>query len=102
MPLFLILLTSRYAWRRWAAAAWLLVFAAIGFLSESRTLVAALFVSFVGFLVVLGVLRGRLRWKSVFVVVAIGLAVSAICMEIISRDACRCSASPAIAAPRSR
>ena len=30
--------TSRHAWRRWAAAAWLVVFAAIGFLSESRTL----------------------------------------------------------------
>ena len=85
VPLFLILLTSRHAWRRWAAAAWLLVFAAIGFLSESRTLVAALFVSFVGFLFVLGVLRGRLRWKSVLVVIAIGLAVSAICVEIISR-----------------
>jgi O-antigen ligase len=85
VPLFLILLTSRYPWRRWAAAAWLAVFAAIGFLSESRTLVATLFVSFVGFLVVLGFLRGRLRWKSVLVVVAIGLAVSAICMEIISR-----------------
>jgi O-antigen ligase len=85
VPLFLILLTSRHPWRRWAAAAWLAVFAAIGFLSESRTLVAALFVSFVGFLVVLGVLRGRLHWKSVLVVVAIGLVVSAVCVEIISR-----------------
>jgi O-antigen ligase len=85
VPLFLILLTSRHAWRRWAAAAWLLMFAAIGFLSENRTLVAALFVSFVGFLFVLAVLRGRLRWKSVLVVVAIGLALSASCLEIISR-----------------
>jgi len=85
VPLFLILLTSRHAWRRWAAAAWLLVFAAIGFLSENRTLVAALFVSFVGFLFVLGVLRGRLRWQSVILVVGIGLAVSAVCLEIISR-----------------
>jgi O-antigen ligase len=85
VPLYLILLTSRHAWRRWAAATWLLVFAAIGFLSESRTLVAALFVSFVGFLIALGVLRGQLRWKSVLVVVAIGLAISAACLEIISR-----------------
>jgi O-antigen ligase len=85
VPLFLILLTSRHTWRRWAAATWLLVFAAIGFLSESRTLVAALFVSFVGFLIALGVLRGQLRWKSVLVVFAIGLAISAACLEIISR-----------------
>jgi O-antigen ligase len=85
VPLFLILLTSRYPWRRWAAAAWLLAFAAIGFLSESRTLVAALFVSFVGFLFVLGALRGQLRWKSVLAVVAIGLAVSAFAVEVISR-----------------
>jgi O-antigen ligase len=85
VPLFLILLTSRHPWRRWAAAAWLLAFAAIGFLSESRTLIAALFVSFVGFLVVLGVLRGRLRWRAVLAVIAIGLAVSATCLEIISR-----------------
>lgn len=85
VPLFLILLTSRHAWRRWAAAAWLVVFAAIGFLSENRTLVAALFVSFVGFLFVLGVLLGRLRWKAALVVIAIGLAVSAISVEIISR-----------------
>lgn len=85
VPLFLILLTSRHAWRRWAAGAWLLVFAAIGFLSESRTLVAALFVSFVGFVFVLRILRGSLQWKSVFVIAAIGLAVSAVCVEVISR-----------------
>lgn len=85
VPLFLILLTSRHPWRRWAAAAWLFVFAAMGYLSESRTLIAALFVSFVGFLVVLGVLRGQLRWRAVLAVVAIGLAISAICLEIISR-----------------
>ena len=85
VPLFLILLTSRHPWRRWAAAAWLFVFAAMGYLSESRTLIAALFVSFVGFLVVLGVLRGQLRWSAVLAVVAIGLAISAICLEIISR-----------------
>ncbi|HEY2969252.1 MAG TPA: O-antigen ligase family protein [Casimicrobiaceae bacterium] len=85
VPLFLILVTSRHAWRRSAAAVWLLLFAAIGFLSESRTLVATLFVSFVGFLIALGILRGRLHWKSVLVVIAIGLTASAACIEIISR-----------------
>jgi O-antigen ligase len=92
VPLFLILLTSRHAWRRWSAAVWLILFAAIGFLSESRTLVATLFVSFVGFLTALGILRGRLHWKSVLLVVAIGVAVSAACLEIISRS--RMPASP--------
>lgn len=86
VPLFLILVTSRHAWRRSAAAVWLLLFAAIGFLSESRTLVATLFVSFVGFLIALGILRGRLHWKSVLAVVAIGLTISAACIEIISRS----------------
>jgi O-antigen ligase len=85
VPLYLILLTSRHGWRRWAAAAWLVVFAAIGFLSESRTLIATLFVSFVGFLIALGVLRGALRWKVVLAVAIVGLAVSAVCLEIISR-----------------
>src|SRR5207244_7134748 len=84
-PLFLILVTSRHTWRRSAAALWLLLFAAIGFLSESRTLVATLFVSFVGFLIALGILRGRLHWKSVLLVIAIGLTLSAACIEIISR-----------------
>jgi O-antigen ligase len=85
VPLFLILVTSRHAWRRSVAAVLLLLFAAIGFLSESRTLVATLFVSFVGFLIALGILRGRLHWKSVLMVIAIGLTVSAACIEIISR-----------------
>ena len=85
VPLFVILVTSRHAWRRSAAALWLLLFAAIGFLSESRTLVATLFVSFVGFLIALGILRGRLHWKSVLLVIAIGLTLSAACIEIISR-----------------
>ena len=85
VPLFLILVTSRHAWRRSAATLWLLLFAAIGFLSESRTLVATLFVSFVGFLVALGILRGRLHWKSVLLVIAIGLTLSAACIELISR-----------------
>lgn len=86
VPLFSILITSRRAWRRWAVAIWLLVFAAIGFHSENRTLVVALFVSFVGFLFALGLLRGGLRWRLVVAVVAIGLAVSALCVEIISRE----------------
>jgi O-antigen ligase len=85
VPLYLILLTSRHRWRRWAAAGWLVVFAAIGFLSESRTLVATLFVSFIGFLIALGILRGALRWKPVLMVAVVGLIVSAVCIEIISR-----------------
>jgi O-antigen ligase len=93
VPLFLILLTSRHPWRRWSAAIWLLLFATIGFLSESRTLVATLFVSFVGFLFALGVLRGRLHWKSVLVAIGIGVAVSAVCLEVISRSRMPAAAS---------
>jgi O-antigen ligase len=85
VPLYLVVLTSRHGWRRWVAAAWLVVFAAIGFLSESRTLVATLFVSFLGFLTALGILRGALRWKLVLAIAGIGLVVSALCIEIISR-----------------
>ena len=85
VPLYLVVLTSRHGWRRWAAAAWLVVFAAIGFLSESRTLVATLFVSFLGFLTALGILRGALRWKLVLAIACIGLIISALCVEIISR-----------------
>jgi len=85
VPLYLIVLTSRHRWRRWGAAAWLVAFAAIGFLSESRTLVATLFVSFIGFLTALGILRGTLRWKSVLMIAAIGLIASAVSIEIISR-----------------
>jgi O-antigen ligase len=85
VPLFLILMTSRRPWRRWAAGVWLVVFAAIGLMSESRTLVASLFVSFAGFLIVLGILRGRLHFRSVLTIVVLGLAVSAASLEAISR-----------------
>jgi O-antigen ligase len=85
VPLYLVVLTSGHVWRRWAAAAWLVVFAAIGFLSESRTLVATLFVSFLGFLTALGILRGSVRWKLVLAIAGIGLIISAACIEIISR-----------------
>ena len=85
VPLFLVLMTSRHLWRRWAAAVWLLFFAAIGFMSESRTLVVSLFVSFAGFLVVLGILRGRLNPKSVAAIVILGLVASAASLEVISR-----------------
>ena len=85
VPLFLILTTSRRRWRRWAAAVWLVVFGAIGFMSESRTLVASLFVSFAGFLIVLGILQGRLHLKSVVSIVLLGVIVSAASLEVISR-----------------
>jgi len=85
VPLFLILLTSRHLWRRCAAAVWLVVFAAIGFMSESRTLVVSLFVSFAGFLIVLGILRGKLHLKSILAIVILGLIVSAASLEVISR-----------------
>ena len=85
VPLFLVLLTSRHRWRRWAAAAWLVLFAAIGFLSESRTLVVSLFVSFAGFLIALGILRGTLNLKSVLAIVILGLIASAASLEVISR-----------------
>jgi O-antigen ligase len=85
VPLFLIVSVSRRPWRRWAAGAWLVAFAAIGLMSESRTLIASLFVSFAGFLIVLGILRGRLHLKSVITIVLLGLVVSAASLEVISR-----------------
>jgi O-antigen ligase len=85
VPLFLIVSVSRRPWRRWAAGAWLVVFAAIGLMSESRTLIASLFVSFAGFLIVLGILRGRLHLKSVITIVLLGLVISAASLEVISR-----------------
>jgi len=85
VPLFLIVAVSRRPWRRWAAAAWLIVFGAIGLMSESRTLIASLFVSFAGFLIVLGILRGRLRLKLVVPIVLLSLVVSAASLELISR-----------------
>jgi O-antigen ligase len=85
VPLFLVLTTSRRRWRRWAAGIWLAVFGAIGFMSESRTLFVSLSVSLAGFLIVLGLLRGRLRAKSALVIVLLGIVVSAVSLELVSR-----------------
>ena len=85
VPLFLVLTTSRRRWRRWAAGIWLVVFGAIGFMSESRTLFVSLSVSFVGFLIVLGLLRGRLHVKSALLIALLGIVVSAISLEVVSR-----------------
>jgi O-antigen ligase len=85
VPLYRVVLRSRAGWPRWIAALCVAVFAALGFLSESRTLIATLFVSLIGFLMAYGILRGALRWKSVITIAIAGLIVSAACIEIISR-----------------
>ena len=85
VPLYRVVLRSRAGWPRWMAALCVAVFAALGFLSESRTLIASLFVSLIGFLMAYGILRGTLRWKSVLIIAITGLIVSAACIEIISR-----------------
>ena len=85
VPLYRIVVRSRAGWRRGVAALCVAVFAALGFLSESRTLIATLFVSLIGFLMAFGILRGTLRWKSVIGIALAGLIVSALCIEIISR-----------------
>jgi O-antigen ligase len=85
VPLFLVLLTSRSALYRVAVALWLVAFAALGIMSESRTLVVSLFMSLACFVIVLGLLRGKLRLRSVAAVIGVGLIVSAISVEVISR-----------------
>jgi O-antigen ligase len=85
VPLYRIVVTSREGWRRSAAAACVVIFAALGFLSESRTLIATLFVSLIGYLLAFGILRGALRWKSVLAIAVAGSIVSAACIEVISR-----------------
>ena len=85
VPLYRVVLRSRAGWPRWMAALCVVVFAALGFLSESRTLIATLFVSLIGFLMAYGILRGALRWKSVLAIAIAGSIVSAACIEIISR-----------------
>jgi len=85
VPLYLVVVRAREEWRRWIAALCVVIFASLGFLSESRTLIATLFVSLIGFLMAYGILRGTLRWKSVLGIAVIGLLVSAACIEIISR-----------------
>ena len=85
VPLYRVVLRSRAGWPRWIAALCVAIFAALGFLSESRTLIATLFVSLIGFLMAYGILRGTLRWKSVLAIAVAGLIVSAACVELISR-----------------
>ena len=85
VPLFLVLLTSRKALYRAAVAIWLVAFAALGIMSESRTLVVSLFMSLACFVIVLGLLRGKLHLRSVLAVIGVGLIVSAISVEVISR-----------------
>jgi O-antigen ligase len=85
VPLFLVLLTSRKALYRAAVAIWLVAFAALGIMSESRTLVVSLFMSLACFVIVLGLLRGKLHPRSVLAVIGVGLIVSAISVEVISR-----------------
>ncbi len=85
VPLYRVVVRSRAGWPRWIAALCVGVFAALGFLSESRTLIATLFVSLIGFLMAYGILRGTLRWKSVLTIAVLGLIVSAASIEVISR-----------------
>jgi O-antigen ligase len=85
VPLYRVVVRAREEWRRWIAALCVVIFAALGFLSESRTLIATLFISLIAFLMAFGILRGTLRWKSVLGIAVIGLIVSAACIEIISR-----------------
>jgi O-antigen ligase len=85
VPLFLVLLTSRNVLYRAAVAIWLVAFAVLGIMSESRTLVVSLFMSLACFVIVLGLLRGKLHLRSVLAVIGVGLIVSAISVEVISR-----------------
>jgi len=85
VPLYRVVVTARDAWRRTAAAVCVVIFAALGYLSESRTLIATLFVSLIGFLMAFGILRGTLHWKSVLAIAVLGSIVSAGCIELISR-----------------
>ena len=54
-------------------------------MSESRTLVVSLFMSLACFVIVLELLRGKLHLRSVLAVIGVGLIVSAISVEVISR-----------------
>src|SRR5262249_36062145 len=85
VPLYRVVLRSRAGWPRWVPALCGAVVAALGLLSESRTLIATLFVALIGFLMAYGILRGTLRWKSVIAIAIVGSIVSAACIEIISR-----------------
>lgn len=85
VPLFVVALTSTPASVRWASAAWLLAFAGLGLMSESRTLFVSLCLSLPCLLIVFGLLRGRLHLRPVLVAICVGLVVSALSLELISR-----------------
>lgn len=85
VPLFVVALTSTPASVRWASAAWLVAFAGLGLMSESRTLFVSLFISLPCLLIVFGLLRGRLHLRPVLAAVFLGLIVSVISVELISR-----------------
>jgi O-antigen ligase len=85
VPLFVVALTSTRASVRWASAAWLVAFAGLGLMSESRTLFVSLCISLPCLLIVFGLLRGRLHLRPVLVAICVGLVVSAISLELISR-----------------
>jgi O-antigen ligase len=85
VPLFVVALTSTPAAVRWASAAWLLAFAGLGLMSESRTLFVSLCLSLPCLLIVFGLLRGRLHLRPVLIAICVGLVVSVLSLELISR-----------------
>ncbi len=85
VPLFVVALTSTRATVRWASAAWLVAFAGLGLVSESRTLFISLCVSLPSLLIVFGLLRGRLHLRPVLAAIGVGLVVLALSVELISR-----------------
>jgi len=85
VPLFVVALTSTRASVRWASAAWLAAFAGLGLMSESRTLFVSLCMSLPCLLIVFGLLRGRLHLGPVLAAICVGLVVSALSLELISR-----------------
>jgi O-antigen ligase len=85
VPLFVVALTSTPASVRWGSAAWLVAFAGLGLMSESRTLFVSLCISLPSLLIVFGLLRGKLHLRPVLIAVFIGLIVSVLSLETISR-----------------
>ena len=85
VPLFAVALTSSRASVRWASVAWLVAFAGLGLMSESRTLFASLCLSLPCLLIVFDLLRGRLHARPVLIALCVGLVVAAISVETISR-----------------
>ena len=85
VPLFAVALTSSRPLVRWASVTWLVAFAGLGLMSESRTLFASLCLSLPCLLIVFGLLRGRFHARPVLFALCIGLVVAAISVETISR-----------------